>query len=154
MCHYPVVESTFRFIFSKITRFPLVCTKCQFFITKKHGVLAVLQAETIHKHLFSALEDYDVFMSVSTLGGAREPAAGDLSACDPLRPRKQGARLFCEVVAERPRPMCAENRVWETFYYPDRRLQQGLQQQLYGMYRCVCYTPANTHTHTHTHILF
>ena len=96
-------------------------------------------AETIQKNLFSALGDFDVFMTISTKGGTREPKVGDMSACEPLRPRKSGSKLFCEVLPESKRPLYAEaaGGIWQRFYYSKRPdLQQGLLQQLYGMYQC------------------
>lgn len=60
---------------------------------------------------------------------------GDNSACEPLRPRNPKSLLFCEVVKEKERKVYAEH-IWKNFYYREKRLQQGLLQQLYGMYCC------------------
>ena len=93
-------------------------------------------AESLQSNLFSALDEFDVFMSVSTREGEKEPKIGDLSACEPLRPRTPGSQLFCEVIREQERKLFSDSEIWKTFYYSRPALQQGLLQQLYGMYRC------------------
>ena len=96
------------------------------------GVEQGTVAETLHTNLFSALDDFDVFMTISTREGEREPRVGDLSACEPLQPRNPLSRLFCEVLPERT--LWSDSQVWSTFYYRTRALQEGLLQQLYGMW--------------------
>ena len=93
------------------------------------------QAETIQKYLYPSLGDFDVYMSISTKEGAREPRVGDQSACASLTPPPP-ARMFCEVISEEQLPLMNDD-VWHTFYYHDQpRGQQGLLQQLLGQQRC------------------
>ena len=96
------------------------------------GVEQGTVAETLHTNLFSALDDFDVFMTISTREGEGEPRVGDLSACEPLQPRNPLSRLFCEVLPERT--LWSDSQVWSTLYYRTRALQEGLLQQLYGMW--------------------
>ena len=78
-------------------------------------------------------------MTISTREGTREPKVGDMTACEPLRPKKSGSNLFCEVLREEERPLYtdAANGIWKQFHYAGQpRLQQGLLQQLYGLHQC------------------
>jgi hypothetical protein len=47
-------------------------------------------AETVRERLYPALGAFDVFMIVASRGGVREPAIGNVSACDALRPHGGG----------------------------------------------------------------
>ena len=92
-------------------------------------------AETIQAHLYPALGEFDVYMTVITAEGPREPRVGDLTACDSLTPPPP-ARLFCEVIRqEELAPIHQE--IWNTFYYPNQHTpQQGVLNQLYNQQRC------------------
>ena len=54
-----------------------------------------VQAETIQRHLYPSLGDFDVYMSISTKEGEREQRAGDLSACASLTPRRPPRQRRC-----------------------------------------------------------
>jgi drug/metabolite transporter (DMT)-like permease len=92
-------------------------------------------ADSIQQNLFSVLGDFDVFMTIATREGPREPKIGDKSACEPLRPKRPGSKLFCEVVREKDRAVHQfPAKVWKNFYV--RGYEQGLLQQLYGLLQC------------------
>ena len=75
-------------------------------------------------------------MTVSTRSNSREPKVYDSSACESLRPVRPGSNLFCEVIEEMDSPLFQDLEIWKTFYYQNKRHQQGLLQQLKGMHRC------------------
>ena len=89
-------------------------------------------AESIHEHLYPALGDYDVFMTVSTREHQNEPAVGDTSICEPLRPQNNKSHFACEVIKETPHKLFPGS-LWDTL---DQCTHQGLLQQLHGLYRC------------------
>lgn len=61
----------------------------------------------------------------------------DISICNGLLPNKPGSNMFCEVRAEEQLAHFEQYGIWRHFYYSkDKKLQQGLLQQLYGMHRC------------------
>ena len=95
-------------------------------------------AGTIQRHLYRHLGPFDVFVFVSTRGGAREPAAGDVTSCEPLRPAGElGAHFECVVEAEAELPVFRDSPIWATFFYKSSpKLHQSLLQQLYGLHRC------------------
>jgi hypothetical protein len=93
-------------------------------------------AETIQSRFFPSLGNFDVFMSVGTRNGPREPRVDDLSACEPLRPNGTTGSLFCDIYEEFQLPVFYENPVWKHYYTQEHKLLQSLLQQLYGMYRC------------------
>ncbi len=75
-------------------------------------------ADSVHAMLFDTFPAYDVFMYVQVTGGAGETAVGDLSICEPLRPRHAGARLYCAVEMQRndiPR-LPPNHQIWDHFY--------------------------------------
>jgi hypothetical protein len=95
------------------------------------------QADTIRRNLFSSLQDFDVYMPIFTRGGPGEPVVNDTSVCEGLRPSKAGSNLFCEVKSEkRILSDFDPPGIWETFCSKDRRMHEGLLQQLYGLHRC------------------
>ena len=75
-------------------------------------------------------------MTVSTKSSSREPKVNDSSACESFRPVRPGSNLFWEVIEERDSPLFQDLEIWKTFYYQNKRHQQGLLQQLKGMHRC------------------
>ena len=95
-------------------------------------------AGTIQRNLYRHLGPFDVFVFVSTRGGAREPAAGDVTSCEPLRPAGElGAHFECVVEAEAELPVFRDSAIWATFHYKSSpTLHQSLLQQLYGLHRC------------------
>jgi hypothetical protein len=103
-------------------------------------------AESVQARFFPALGTFDVFMSISTRGSASEPAVGNLSVCEPLRPRVPGGKLFCEVIPEAQLPMLLPGSsgdnpsVWQQYiiFAEESNMEsiQGLLQQLYSLHRC------------------
>ena len=90
-------------------------------------------AETIQKRFFPSLGELDVFVVIGTKEGPKEPRAGDLGACEPLRPAgKPNSHLHCDVYREVDLPVWGP--VWSS--YSQHGLEQSLLQQLYGMWRC------------------
>ena len=59
-----------------------------------------------------------------------------MSACEPLRPRKAGSRLLCQIIEEKELPKHSGTSIWKAFDHQQPELQQGLLQQLHGQYRC------------------
>lgn len=105
-------------------------------------------AESIQRNLFSKLGNPDVFMSVSTNEKEREPKVGDLSVCEPLRPK--GGDLFCEVVKEKHIGIHNWDMWKEFLLYKISDKQEGMilvngfLQQLKGMLDC--YTMMKRHS--------
>ena len=120
-------------------------------------------AESVQSRFYPAMSgpgsDFDVFMVVATRGGPKEPAAGDASVCEPLRPPARGGSggrtpyLHCDVYAEDgdlllwgERPPKLEvgedwewapgqvNPVWRNYMPTGRDLQ--FVQQLHDIWRC------------------
>lgn len=91
-------------------------------------------AESIQRNLFPKLHDPDVFMTISTREREREPKHGNLSVCEPLRPK--GGHLSCAVPLETPYEQMGNETFWNDFIYQNYVGIQGLLQQLKGMYDC------------------
>lgn len=93
-------------------------------------------AETIVQNVYPFVGEFDVFMTVATLEGPREPKVGDLTACASLTPLSP-ARMFCEINLQRDVGGLENDEIWKTFVYSGSpRLQQGLLQQLSGLQQC------------------
>lgn len=93
-------------------------------------------AETIVQNVYPFVGQFDVFMTVATLEGPREPKVGDLTACASLTPLSP-ARMFCEITLQMDVVGLENDEIWKTFGYAgSARLQQGLLQQLSGLRQC------------------
>lgn len=101
-------------------------------------------AESIQQRLFPKLGTPDVFMVISTREGPHEPRVGNLSVCEPLRPR-DGGLLRCVVKAEKEEELLRNDTLWKHFVFKFTHgekhldqypLMQGLLQQLRGIYDC------------------
>ncbi len=104
-------------------------------------------AETVQANFYPGLlaagGDFDVFMVVATRGGPREPAAGDVGACEPLRPpARDGARaphLHCDVYDEAAAALRGDpiGAVWAHYSPPGPPYELQFMQQLYDLWRCM-----------------
>lgn len=90
-------------------------------------------AQSIQRNLYSKLFNPDVFMHVATRETEHEPTVNDTSVCEPLRP--PGGRLFCAVDKEVEVPKL-DTPIWNSFTQKNRRAEQGLLQQMSGLFQC------------------
>lgn len=96
-------------------------------------------AESIQRNLFPKLGNPDVFMYVSTRESEREPRAGNMSTCEPLRPK--GGQLFCDVPKEED-IHSVDVDAWDEFapvlgnHLRREESIQGMLQQLKGLFEC------------------
>jgi hypothetical protein len=99
-------------------------------------------AESIVRRLYPALGDFDVFVTVGTREFAREPAVGNVTECEPLRPPASlistlqpptEPQLFCDIYREQDLPLI-DSPLWQNYSYNDARHHQGIQGTRYSRY--------------------
>lgn len=91
-------------------------------------------AESVQNNLYPKLHNPDVFMVIATRESEREPKQGNLSVCEPLRPK--GGHLNCSVPLEEPLETLGNYSFWDDFANPYYVGIQGVIQQMKGMYDC------------------
>jgi len=86
-------------------------------------------------HLLDAIDDYDMFVYISTRETVHEPAVGEISACDVFR-RKHHNVLVCEVVRVQDRAVSqffTDEMVASYSFANDAQQIQAYIQHLYGI---------------------
>ena len=96
-------------------------------------------AENMHRNLFAALDDFDVFFTVSTRG---ESVSRTESDCDVLRPRKKGSNLFCHIMSNKTElNHHVGHKIWSDYALSldddnKNHLEYNLLDQLKGLHQC------------------